>query len=60
MPTIKQVADLARVSTATVSYVLNGTGTITAPVRQRVLDAVAALDYQPSYAARSLRTHART
>jgi DNA-binding LacI/PurR family transcriptional regulator len=60
MATIKQVADMARVSTATVSYVLNGTGTVTEPVRQRVLEAAAALDYQPSYAARSLRTHART
>jgi DNA-binding LacI/PurR family transcriptional regulator len=60
MATIKQVASMARVSTATVSYVLNGTGTVTEPVRLRVLEAAAALDYQPSYAARSLRTHART
>lgn len=60
MATIKQVADMAQVSTATVSYVLNGTGTVTEPVRRRVLDAVAALDYQPSYAARSLRTRSRT
>lgn len=58
--TIKQVADMAGVSTATVSYVLNGTGTVTEAVRQRVLQAVAALDYQPSYAARSLRTRSRT
>jgi DNA-binding LacI/PurR family transcriptional regulator len=58
--TIKQVAALANVSTATVSYVLNGTGTVTEAVRQRVLQAVAELDYQPSYAARSLRTRSRT
>ena len=58
--TIKQVANLAHVSTATVSYVLNGTGTITEATRQRVLDAVAQLDYQPSYAARSLRGRGRT
>jgi len=58
--TIKQVADLAGVSTATVSYVLNGTGTVTEAVKQRVLQAVATLDYQPSYAARSLRTRSRT
>jgi len=51
---------MAGVSTATVSYVLNGTGSVTEPVRQRVLQAVAALDYQPSYAARSLRTRSRT
>jgi LacI family transcriptional regulator/LacI family repressor for deo operon, udp, cdd, tsx, nupC, and nupG len=60
MATIKQVADMAGVSTATVSYVLNGIGSVTEPVRQRVLEAVAALDYQPSYAARSLRTRSHT
>lgn len=60
MATIKQVADMAGVSTATVSYVLNGTGTVTDGVKQRVLQAAAALDYQPSYAARSLRTRSRT
>jgi DNA-binding LacI/PurR family transcriptional regulator len=58
--TIKQVANLAHVSTATVSYVLNGTGTITEATRRRVLDAVAELDYQPSYAARSLRGRSHT
>ncbi|HWQ14502.1 MAG TPA: LacI family DNA-binding transcriptional regulator, partial [Roseiflexaceae bacterium] len=45
--TIKQVAQRAGVSTATVSYVLNGTGTVTEETRRRVLEAVAALDYQP-------------
>lgn len=58
--TIKQVANLARVSTATVSYVLNGTGTVTPETRQRVLDAVAELNYQPSHAARSLRGRSYT
>ncbi|KAB8143244.1 LacI family transcriptional regulator [Chloroflexia bacterium SDU3-3] len=58
--TIKQVAQHAGVSPATVSYVLNGTGTVTEVTRQRVLDAVAALDYQPSYAARSLRGRSHT
>lgn len=60
MATIKDVAERAMVSTATVSYVLNGTGTVTAETRQRVLDAVAALGYQPNHAARSLRTRSRT
>lgn len=60
MPTIKDVAELAKVSTATVSYVLNGTGTITPETRQRVLEAVATLDYRPNHAARSLRTRSRT
>lgn len=60
MATIKDVAERARVSTATVSYVLNGTGTVTAETRQRVLAAVAELGYQPNHAARSLRTRAHT
>jgi LacI family transcriptional regulator/LacI family repressor for deo operon, udp, cdd, tsx, nupC, and nupG len=58
--TIKQVASLAGVSTATVSYVLNGTGTVTEETRRRVLEAVAELDYQPSHAARSLRGRSHT
>lgn len=60
MATIKDVAERAGVSTATVSYVLNGTGTVTLETRQRVLDAVEALNYQPNHAARSLRTRSRT
>src|SRR5215210_5629503 len=58
--TIKHVAKLAHVSTATVSYVLNGTGTVTAETRRRVLAAVAELNYQPSHAARSLRGRSHT
>jgi DNA-binding LacI/PurR family transcriptional regulator len=58
--TIKQVAALAEVSPATVSYVLNGTGTVTEATRQRVLAAVAELDYQPSHAARTLRGRSHT
>ncbi len=60
LATIKDVAQRASVSTATVSYVLNGTGTVTAETRQRVLAAVEALNYQPNHAARSLRTRSRT
>ena len=58
--TIKQVAKLADVSTATVSYVLNGTGSVTDATRRRVLDAIAELNYQPSYAARSMRGRSHT
>ncbi|MBC8161562.1 MAG: LacI family DNA-binding transcriptional regulator, partial [Roseiflexaceae bacterium] len=58
--TIKQVAARANVSAATVSYVLNGTGTVTEATKRRVLDAAAALEYQPSYAARSLRGRSHT
>src|SRR5215216_3287819 len=61
MPTtIKQVASLAHVSTATVSYVLNGTGSVTEETRRRVLAVMAELNYQPSHAARSLRGRSRT
>jgi DNA-binding LacI/PurR family transcriptional regulator len=58
--TIKQVAELAEVSTATVSYVLNGTGTVTEATRRRVMEAVTRLNYQPSYAARSMRGRSHT
>ncbi len=55
MTTIKDVAQRARVSIATVSYVLNGTGAVSDEKRRAVLDAVAALHYQPSYRGRALQ-----
>lgn len=55
MTTIKDVAQRARVSIATVSYVLNGTGAVSDEKRQAVLDAVTALHYQPSYRGRALQ-----
>ena len=56
--TSADVARMAGVSRATVSYVLNDTPhqTISAATRSRVLDAAAALGYAPSAAARTLRT----
>ncbi|MBL7261672.1 LacI family DNA-binding transcriptional regulator [Paractinoplanes lichenicola] len=56
--TSADVARLAGVSRATVSYVLNDTPrqTISAGTRTRVLDAAARLGYSPSAAARTLRT----
>lgn len=57
--TMAEVARLAGVSTATVSHVLNGTRRVSAATRAAVLDAVAAVDYTPNTAARSLAT-ART
>lgn len=53
--TIKEVAAEAEVSTATVSRVLNESGYVSEEVRERVLDAVAKLNYQPSAIARSLK-----
>ncbi|MDZ4716946.1 MAG: LacI family DNA-binding transcriptional regulator [Roseiflexaceae bacterium] len=58
--TIRQVASLAQVSTTTVSYVLNGTGTVTEATRRRVLAAVTTLGYQPHHAARSMRGRSET
>lgn len=60
MATIRDVARRAHVSTATVSYVLNGTGVVSEATRERVLAAIAELGYQPNHSARSLRTRSRT
>jgi LacI family transcriptional regulator len=54
--TIRQVAREAAVSSATVSYVLNGKKTISPETKARVLAAVKRLDYVPSINARSLST----
>ena len=55
-PTVKDVAELAGVSTATVSFVLSGKGGVTAAKVQRVRDAAKQLGYQSNKAARALRT----
>lgn len=52
---IKDVANFANVSTATVSRVLNKTGFVSPELEQRVLDAVEKLSYQPNIIARHLR-----
>jgi DNA-binding LacI/PurR family transcriptional regulator len=52
---VLDVARRARVSPATVSRVLNGTTTVSADTRARVLQAVETLGYQPNYMAQSLR-----
>ena len=53
--TIRDVSKLAQVSITTVSNVLNGTGNISEPTRQRVLEAVKELGYVPDRHARSLK-----
>lgn len=55
MATVKDVADLAGVSTATVSRVLNNHPQVADETRARVLSAVEQLGYQPSRVARRLR-----
>jgi len=54
--TIRDVAERAAVSVASVSRVLNGAGPVTEATRQRVLEAVEALQYVPHSGARSLST----
>lgn len=53
--TIKDVADRAGVALSSVSRVLNGHPAVSESLRERVLKAVAELDYQPDYTATSLR-----
>jgi LacI family transcriptional regulator len=53
--TVRQVAHLAGVSTATVSRALAGGGGVRESLRRRVLEAATTLDYRPNRAARSLR-----
>lgn len=55
MATIKDIARLAHVSTATVSYILNGTRNITPETRERVLKVIAETQYSPNRIAQSLR-----
>ena len=55
MVTAKDVADLAGVSTATVSRVLNNHPHVTDETRSKVLGAMEQLGYQPSRVARRLR-----
>ena len=49
------VARLAGVSAAVVSYVVNGSKRVSPPTEQRVREAIAMLGYQPNRAARALR-----
>src|SRR4051794_26362073 len=53
---VRDVAQLAGVSTQTVSRVLNNSPSLREQTRARVLDAMAELDYRPNNAARALGT----
>ncbi len=55
MPTIHDVARLARVSPATVSNVINGTAPTSEETRRRVHEAIEKLGYHPSVLARGLQ-----
>jgi len=54
--TIASVAALAGVGVGTVSRVLNDSSAVSGSTRMRVLEAIEALDYEPSAAARALST----
>jgi LacI family transcriptional regulator len=56
MPQIKDVADKAGVSIATVSRVLNNNPRVKASLRERTLRAISDLGYQPSGIARNMRS----
>lgn len=50
LATRNDVAKLANVSPAVVSYVINNSNYVSAEKRQAVLEAIEKLDYHPSYA----------
>ena len=56
-PTVFDVADLAGVSIKTVSRVVNGEPHVRQTTKARVEEAIAALDYRPSQAARNLASY---
>jgi len=55
MQTMRDVARLAKVSVATVSAVINGKKKVSPKLRERVQEAIRALDYHPDQIARSLK-----
>ena len=55
--TLEKIGELAGVSRATVSRVINNHPNIREEVRQRVLDVIATTGYQPNQAARSLASN---
>ena len=55
MPTVKEVARQAGVSTASVSRALSGSTGVSEPLRSRILEAARLLSYRPNRAARDLR-----
>ncbi|GAE28787.1 LacI family DNA-binding transcriptional regulator [Alkalihalobacillus hemicellulosilyticus] len=56
MASIKDVAKVAKVSTATVSHVINGTRYVANETKDKVFLAMKELDYKPNLVAKSLRS----
>lgn len=57
MATIYEVSELAGVSLATVSRVMNDSGRVSEKTRQKVLSAIQELDYRPNTVAQSLASN---
>ena len=57
MATIYEVSELAKVSLATVSRVMNGNARVSEKTRDRVLSAMKELDYRPNTIAQSLASN---
>ena len=55
MATMRDVAELAGVSTATVSHVINGSKKLSPETTERVLHAISQVNYTPNTVAKSLR-----
>ena len=55
-PTLRDIAEIAGVSAATVSYVLNGKGSIGADVQRLVRQTAKDLGYRANYVAKATRT----
>jgi LacI family transcriptional regulator len=55
VPTIRDVANRAGVSSATVSHTINGTRHVEEATRERVLQVIAEIGYRPNHLARGLR-----
>ena len=55
-PTLRDIAKLTGVSAATVSYVLNGKGSVGADVQQLVRETAKDLGYRANHAAKATRT----
>lgn len=53
--TIREIAEAANVSRATVSYVINGKSKVSPETRERVLKIIEESGYKPNYIAKSLR-----
>lgn len=55
MPTMKDIARIAQVSTSTVSHVINNSRFVSDEIREKVMAVVKELNYTPSALARSLK-----